>query len=104
VVNEGIVEPGKLVTYTHYDIKTFFKHLARRGAHSPFGALHNFQILRYWVEKRTPSGLEVSSDLFTDEELLVWGEKMKAAADEKDEQRLSIPAPNAFKKDTKWSV
>jgi hypothetical protein len=56
------------------------------------------------VEKRTPSGLEVSSDLFTDEELLVWGEKMKAAADEKDEQRLSIPAPNAFKKDTKWRV
>ena len=72
VVNEGIQEPEGLVTYNHSDIKTFFKHLARRDVHPPFGAQHKFQILCYRVEKQTPLGLGVTSDLFD-------SEKMKAA-------------------------
>jgi hypothetical protein len=44
------------------------------------------------------------SDLFDNDELLKWGEKIKVAANERDEQQPSIPAPNIFKKDTKWRV
>ena len=50
-------------------------------------------------------GLEVLTEDFNNEEQLVWGEKLKAAADKKDEQCPSIPATTSvFKKDTKWSV
>ena len=97
IANEGIQEPEGLVTYNHSDIKTFFKHLARRGVYPPFGAQHKFQILCYRVEKQTPLGLGVTSDLFD-------SEKMKAATDEREEQRLSITGPSAFKRDTKWRV
>jgi hypothetical protein len=65
---------------------------------------HKFQILRYWVEKRIPLGLSVDSELFTNVELVTWGEKMKAAADDKDAQKPTIAAPGAYKKDTKWRV
>jgi hypothetical protein len=104
VIDEGIAVPEDLVTYTHSDIKTFFKHLSNRGIHPPFGSQHKFQILRYWVEKQIPLGLDVSSELFTDAELSTWGEKMKAAADEKDAQKPTIAAPSAFKKDMKWRI
>jgi hypothetical protein len=51
IVNKGIQEPEDLMTHTHSNIKTFFKHLASHGLHPPFGAQHKFQILCYWVEK-----------------------------------------------------
>jgi hypothetical protein len=46
-------------------------------------------------------GLSVNSKLFTNVELVTWGEKMKAAADDKDAQKPTIAAPGAYKKDTK---
>jgi hypothetical protein len=92
------------VTYTHSDIKTFFKHLSNRQVHPPFGSQHKFQILRYWVEKRIPLGLSVDSKLFTNVDMVTWDEKMKAAADDKDAQKPTIAAPGAYKKDTKWRV
>jgi hypothetical protein len=49
-------------------------------------------------------GLSVNSKLFTNVELVTWGEKMKAAADDKDAQKPTIAAPGAYKKDTKWRV
>ncbi len=98
IIAEGISDPSDLVTYAHSDVKTFSKHLANRGIHPPFRVQHKFQIVRYWVEKRTPLGLPVIPDLFTDEKLLKWGEKMKVAADEKDGQKPTIPAPDALKK------
>jgi len=58
IIEEGITDPEDLVTYTHSDIKTLFKHLANRQVHPPFGSQHKFQILRYWVEKRSPLGLD----------------------------------------------
>jgi hypothetical protein len=51
----------------------------------------------------TDTHSDILLELFTDVELLTWGEKMKAAIDKKDEQNPSIPAPNAFTKDTQWS-
>jgi hypothetical protein len=103
IIGEGITDPEDLVTYTHSD-KTFFKHLSNRQVHPPFGLQHKFQILCYWVEKRIPLGLSVDSELFTNVELVTWGEKMKTAADEKDAQKPTIAAPGAYKKDTKWRV
>jgi len=44
IVNERIMELEDFVTFTHSDIKTFFKHLASRGMHPLFGAQHKFQI------------------------------------------------------------
>jgi hypothetical protein len=38
------------------------------------------------------------SDLFDNDELLKRGEKIKVAADERDEQQPSIPAPRIFKR------
>jgi hypothetical protein len=101
IIGEGITDPEDLVTYTHADIKTFFKHLFNRQVHPPFRSQHKFQILRYWVEKRIPLGLSVDSELFTNVELVTWGEKMKAAADDKDAQKPTIATPGAYKKDTK---
>jgi hypothetical protein len=93
IIEEGIMDPEDLVTYTHSDIKTFFKHLSNQQVHPPFGSQHKFQILRYWVEKRIPLGLSVDSELFANVELVTWGEKMKAAADDKDVQKPIIAAP-----------
>jgi hypothetical protein len=66
LIDEGITD---LVTYTHSNVKTLFKHMAGHGVHPPFRAQHKFQILRYWVEKRTPLGLDIDSALFTNNEL-----------------------------------
>ena len=33
IIEEGITDPEDLVTYTHSDIKTFFKHLSNRQVH-----------------------------------------------------------------------
>jgi hypothetical protein len=104
IIGEGITDPEDLVTDTHSDIKTFFKHLSNRQVHPPFGSQYKFQILRYWVEKGILLGLSVDSELFTNVELVTWGEKMKAAADDKDAQKPTIAAPGAYKKDTKWRV
>jgi len=101
IIGEGITDPEDLVTDTHSDIKTFFKHLSNRQVHPPFGSQYKFQILRYWVEKGILLGLSVDSELFTNVELVTWGEKMKAAADDKDTQKPTIAAPGAYKKDTK---
>lgn len=104
VVNKGSEEPGYLVTYTHSDIEAFFKQLASRVA---LLLEHNSSFKFYaigWKNKMYPIGIiEILLELFTDVELLTWGEKMKAAIDKKDVQHPSIPAPNAFTKDTQWS-
>jgi len=102
IIGEGIMDPEDLVTYAHSDTKTFFKHLSNRHVHPPFASQHKFQIMRYWVEKRIPLGLDVDVEFFTNGEMVIWGEKMKAAADEKDAQRPAIAVPGAYKKDTKW--
>jgi hypothetical protein len=62
------------VTYTHSDVKSFFKHLSNRQVHPPFALQHKFQILHYKVEKQTPLGLDVDSESFTNEEMVTWGE------------------------------
>lgn len=49
-------------------------------------------------------GLPIGPALFTVEVLQVWGDKMKAANDQKDGEKPTIAAPLAFKKDTKWRV
>jgi hypothetical protein len=77
IIGEGITDPEDLVTYTHSNIKTFFKHLSNQQLHPPFGLQHKFQMLHYWVEKRIPLGLSVNSELFTNVELVTWGEKMR---------------------------
>jgi hypothetical protein len=103
-INEGIREPRDLSTYTHGDLKGLFKHLGNRKIHPFYMAQHHVQILRHWVEKRIPLGLLIGSELFTDQVLKEWGDKMKAANDIKDSEKLTIAAPSAFKKDTKWRV
>jgi hypothetical protein len=80
IIGEGITDPEDLVSYTHSDIKTFFKHLSNRQVHPPFASQHKFQILHYWVEKQIPLGLDVDSEFVMNEEMVTWGEKMKAAA------------------------
>jgi hypothetical protein len=105
IIQEGITQPEDLRTYTQGDIKAFFKHLSARNIHAPFAAQHNLQILRYWVEKRIPLNLPVDPELFTVDVRDVWGEKMKAAADDQTDsasKKVSISAPAPFKKDTKW--
>jgi len=63
-----------------------------------------FQILGYWVEKRTSIGMPILPQLFTDEQLMLWKECMKASADSPESQRQTITAPSPYKKDTKWRV
>jgi hypothetical protein len=103
-MNEGIQEPRDLSTCTHSNLKGLFKHLANCNIHPPFMAQHKVQILWYWVEKWIPLGLPIGPALFTVEVLQVWGDKMKAANDQKDGEKPTIAAPLAFKKDTKWRV
>ncbi len=103
IMDEGIGSPEDLRTYTQADVKALFKHLASRGMHPPYQAQQKFQIFRYWVEKCIPLALPLNSVVFTDEEIKKWGERMKAASDEKDAgQKSTIQPPEAFKKDTKW--
>jgi hypothetical protein len=103
IIDEGLRSPEDLRTYTQQDIRGFFKHLSARNIHTPYGAQHNFQIMRYWVEKRTSMGLSIDEEDFTIEMLNQWGDQMKAASDDKNiTSKPTILPPAAFKKETKW--
>ncbi len=69
--------------------------------HAPFGAQHKMQILRYWVEKWSSMGISVDPELFDDDTVVQWGEKMKSASDKDARSEPTIQAPTAFKKETK---
>jgi hypothetical protein len=60
-----------------------------------------FYILCFRVEKRTSIGIPILPQLLTDEQLTLWGERMKASADTTEAQRTTISAPGQYKKDMK---
>jgi hypothetical protein len=93
--------PEDLKTFTHSDVKAFFKHLASHGIHVPYMSQQCFYILCFWVEKRTSIGIPILPQLLTDEQLTLWGERMKASADTTEAQRTTISAPGQYKKDMK---
>jgi hypothetical protein len=105
IIDQGIDSPEELKTYTHSDLKDFFKHLTATGTVTRFGSQHKLQILRYWVETRDGMGLPVDSALFTNAVLTQWGNKMKADAVGKgDKEELVVQECKPFKKTTKWRV
>jgi hypothetical protein len=91
IIEEGIESPEDLCTYTQQDVKGLFKHLSTaRTIHAPFGAQHKMQILCYWVEKRSSMGISVDPELFDDDTVVQWGEKMKSASDEDARSKPTI--------------
>jgi hypothetical protein len=47
-------------------------------------------------------GISVDPELFDDDTVVQWGEKMKSASDKDARSEPTIQAPAAFKKETKW--
>jgi hypothetical protein len=46
-------------------------------------------------------GISVDPELFDDDTVVQWGEKMKSASDKDARSEPTIQAPTAFKKETK---
>ncbi len=63
-----------------------------------------FQLLWFWVKKRTSFVLPILPQLLTQEQKTLWGERMKASIDILDSQRPTINPPTPYEKDTKRRI